>query len=157
MHYYYSGAKHWRWFYPYHYAPMISDMGNVMQKLLGNKATISEFKVDTNCSSNPEPYTPFQQLLCILPIKSLENCLPIEYSQLAKGTLKEYFPDTFEIDLNGKSVSWQAEILIPFANESTFLEAEKSLYQNGFKLNEHLTQRNTITFDYPSFSHDKSS
>jgi 5'-3' exonuclease len=26
LYYYYRGAQHWRWYYPFHYAPMISDI-----------------------------------------------------------------------------------------------------------------------------------
>lgn len=79
--YYYKGAQHWRWFYPYHYAPMISDLGaDIVNNYLGGQNVISEFKIDTHCTENTKPYTPFQQLLTILPIKSLKAFVPKEYA-----------------------------------------------------------------------------
>ena len=135
MYYYYKGSQHWRWYYPYHYAPMISDLGqDIVQTFLGGKNTITDFKVDTNCSESKEPYTPFQQLLCILPVQSLKLCLPKEYLSLAENQLSSFFPDDFEIDLNGRTLPWEAAILIPFANEKLFLEQEEGLYKGGFKI-----------------------
>lgn len=58
--YYYKGAQHWRWYYPYHYAPMISDLGsNVVKYFLGGSNVISEFKPDDHCKAEKRPYTPF--------------------------------------------------------------------------------------------------
>lgn len=44
LYYYYKGAQHWRWYYPYHYAPMISDIDNdIVLNYLSGKVTIDEF------------------------------------------------------------------------------------------------------------------
>lgn len=86
MFYYYKGAQHWRWYYPYHYAPMISDLAkDIVTTYLHGQSTITHFQTDHHCSQHKTPYTPFQQLLCILPIKSLKICLPKEYVALAEN------------------------------------------------------------------------
>ena len=61
LYYYYKGAQHWRWYYPYHYAPMISDLGkDICVNFLDGKPIITDFEVDINCTADPSPVTPFQ-------------------------------------------------------------------------------------------------
>lgn len=61
LYYYYKGVQHWRWYYPYHYAPMISDIGDdIVKNLLDGKINIDDFERDYNCSDLNVPYTPFQ-------------------------------------------------------------------------------------------------
>lgn len=105
---------------------MISDLGtNIVHDFLGGSSIIAEFKTDEHCKADPTPYTPFQQLLCIFPVKSLRAFLPSQYLALAEGVLQEYFPDDFDIDLNGRTLPWEAAVLIPFVDEDVFIEAEQ--------------------------------
>jgi len=154
--YYYRGAPHWRWYYPYHYAPLISDLGsNIVSDFLDGQTTITEFKPDTHCNPNPKPYTPFQQLLCIFPIKSIESFMPKEYAELARGPLADFFPDSFDIDLNGKTLPWEAVILIPFADEELFIAEELKKVEAGMRYTTQEQQRNTTSFIFPSYHFDK--
>jgi len=131
LYYYYKGCAHWRWYYPYHYSPMVSDLGcNIVKEFLGNKTVIHDFETDFNCPADGSPYTPFQQLLCIMPLKSIK-LLPDCYETIARGDLVEFFPEDFGIDLNGKTVAWEALVLIPFADESLFLQKEAELMRSG--------------------------
>ncbi|TKS80349.1 5'-3' exoribonuclease 1 [Collichthys lucidus] len=64
LHYYYHGVQSWSWYYPYHYAPFLSDVRNIS----GLKLTFDLEK----------PFMPFQQLLAVLPAASKE-LLPESY------------------------------------------------------------------------------
>ncbi len=60
LYYYYRGAQHWRWYYPYHYAPMIADIAdNIVQSYLCGQSVIDQFEIDSNCSEVNRPYTPY--------------------------------------------------------------------------------------------------
>jgi len=48
--------------------------------------------------------------------------------------LSEFFPEDFDIDLNGRTLPWEAAILIPFADELLFIEVEQKLFEQGMQL-----------------------
>lgn len=91
-----------------------------------------------------------------MPVKSLRAFLPREYVSLAEGALKEYFPSDFTIDLNGRTLPWEAAILIPFADEAVFIQAEATAFADGMALTAEEGKRNTISFAYPGISYDRS-
>ena len=66
--------------------------------------------------------------------------------------MSDYFPSDFEIDLNGRTLAWEAIVLIPFADEAFFIaeEAKLGLQHSGQEL-----ERNTVSFSYPSFCFDE--
>jgi 5'-3' exonuclease len=88
---------------------------NLVKDFLAGNPRISTFETDTNCPEETEPYTPFQQLLAILPIRSM-RLLPDCYRNIATNDLKDFFPDDFSVDLNGKTLAWEAIVLIPFVD-----------------------------------------
>lgn len=125
LHYYYHGCISWGWFYPYHYAPFISDIANFSN-------------VDTKFEMG-EPFKPFEQLLSVLPAAS-SSLLPQVYRHLVTSDvspLAKYFPTEVEYDLNGKQNDWEAVVLAPFIDESALLKA--SVVCNLFLTNDERT------------------
>lgn len=111
LHYYYHGVQSWSWYYPYHYAPFLSDVRNIS----GLKLTFDIGK----------PFMPFQQLLGVLPAAS-KDLLPQCYRHLMtseSSSIIEYYPLDFKTDLNGKQQEWEAVVLIPFIDERCLLAA----------------------------------
>lgn len=111
LHYYYHGVQSWSWYYPYHYAPFLSDIKN-----------ISDLKLTFNLG---KPFMPFQQLLAVLPAASKE-LLPECYRFLMTSELSpiiDYYPLDLKTDLNGKQQDWEAVVLIPFIDETCLLAA----------------------------------
>ncbi|KAJ8980060.1 hypothetical protein NQ317_012900 [Molorchus minor] len=71
------------------------------------------------------PFMPFEQLLAVLPAAS-KDLLPEAYHHLMvddDSEIKEYYPEDFETDLNGKKQEWEAVVLVPFIDEKVLLEA----------------------------------
>ncbi|XP_049332694.1 5'-3' exoribonuclease 1 isoform X2 [Astyanax mexicanus] len=111
LHYYYHGVQSWSWYYPYHYAPFLSDVRNIA----GLRLTFDLGK----------PFMPFEQLLGVLPAAS-KDLLPKCYQHLmtSEGSpIIEYYPLDFKTDLNGKQQEWEAVVLIPFIDERRLLAA----------------------------------
>ncbi|KAG9510478.1 5'-3' exoribonuclease 1, partial [Fragariocoptes setiger] len=113
LHYYYHGCVSWGWYYPYHYAPFISDVNDLAGVNL---------KFDMG-----EPFKPFDQLLAVLPPAS-SSLLPKIYRSLVMSPdspLAQYFPSEVEYDLNGKQNDWEAVVLTPFIDEGALINSTK--------------------------------
>jgi len=115
--YYTSGIPMWSWCYPWHYSPFLSDVAKYMK-------TFSCKKYDID-----EPFTPFQQLMTVLPEKSAK-LLPKPISDLMKESspvLGEFFPSEFEIDMDGKRREWEGIVLLPKINKDLFFSELKKV------------------------------
>ncbi|XP_063772070.1 5'-3' exoribonuclease 1 isoform X2 [Pseudophryne corroboree] len=129
LHYYYHGVQSWSWYYPYHYAPYLSDIRD-----------ISHLKLTFNLGT---PFMPFEQLLAVLPAASKE-LLPQAYQSLMtseESEIIDYYPQDFKTDLNGKQQEWEAVVLIPLIDETRLLDAmepcNKHLTEDEKKRNTH--------------------
>eukprot|EP00388_Colpodella_angusta_P000325 GDKJ01001222.1.p1 GENE.GDKJ01001222.1~~GDKJ01001222.1.p1 ORF type:complete len:1914 (+),score=527.19 GDKJ01001222.1:300-5744(+) len=105
--YYFKGVPSWDWFYPYHYAPWAEDVMN------------SSFARDHNYKPSFElgaPFTPFQQLMSVMP-PECANLLPPLFHNLMldlASPIKDFYPHTIQVDMEGVKVEWGGIILVPF-------------------------------------------
>ncbi|KAJ1981667.1 5'-3' exoribonuclease 2 [Dimargaris xerosporica] len=103
--YYYQGCVSWKWYYPYHYAPFASDF-----------KSIAKFDIQFELGF---PINPIEQLMSVLPAASRAS-VPEEFGKLMTDPDSEvidFYPERFQLDLNGKKFLWQAVALLPFIDE----------------------------------------
>lgn len=116
LNYYYTGICSWPWYYKYHYAPRISDL-----------STGLNVKINFELG---KPFTPFEQLMSVLPARSRE-LIPVCYRHLMTdedSPIIDFYPNDCEIDKNGKTASWEAVVLLSFVDEKRLKEAMAPLY-----------------------------
>ncbi len=114
--YYFQGCPSWDWFYPYHYAPFAADFVDLgSMKISFSKGRISR---------------PFEQLMSVLPAAS-RHAIPEVFHPLMTeedSEIIDFYPEDFELDLNGKKMAWQGVVLLPFIDMSRLLAAMDTKY-----------------------------
>lgn len=132
--YYTEGCRQWRWFFPFHYAPLASDIVDVDRVL-----RICQHEIVPD-----RPFLPWEQLLSVIPPLSAA-CLPAAIRSLmtsASSPIRDNYPDDFETDLNGKRNDWEAVVLLPFVDEDLLMEAVRSIPSSAITAEE--AERNTL-------------
>mmetsp|Transcript_12485 Transcript_12485/g.25378 ORF Transcript_12485/g.25378 Transcript_12485/m.25378 type:complete len:1416 (-) Transcript_12485:3255-7502(-) len=120
LRYYYEGCISWRWYYPWHYSPFASDLTGLD-------------RISRDIAFEPGvPFSPFEQLLAVMP-RSSAWCLPRSYQCLMldeSSPIASFYPDDFEVDMNGKKYEWESIVLLPFVDEDLLLRAVAELGTN---------------------------
>ncbi|KIW46953.1 uncharacterized protein PV06_02571 [Exophiala oligosperma] len=114
--YYFQGCPSWTWYYPYHYAPFAADFVDI------DKMTV---KFDKG-----KPFKPYEQLMGVLPASS-NHAIPKAFHPLMTdedSDIVDFYPEEFDLDLNGKKQSWKAIVLLPFIDEKRLLNAMATKY-----------------------------
>ena len=92
-------------------------------------------------------------MLSIMPLKSI-GLLPPGYGGIARSEeLRAFFPQDFDIDLNGRALPWEAACLIPFVDERRFIDNEGRMLA-GQALSEDDKRRNQIYFYFKKYRYD---
>lgn len=126
--YYFQGCASWTWYYPYHYAPFAADFVD-LDKL--------DIKFDKGA-----PFRPYEQLMGVFPASS-KHAIPKAFHPLMTeedSPIIDFYPEEFDLDLNGKKQSWKAIVLLPFIDEKRLLSAMGTKYS---ELSEEEAMRNT--------------
>ncbi len=116
LQYYFQGCPSWEWYYPYHYAPFAADFKEISEaNVTFEKGIISR---------------PFEQLMSVLPAASRDNLPDVFHSLMTNpdSEIIDFYPEEFEVDLNGKKMAWQGVALLPFIEMDRLLAAVQQKY-----------------------------
>jgi len=115
MFYYRRGLSSWSWFYPHHFPPLFVDLqrylrtGHVMRMLC-----------DGVFGNVGNPFTPFEQLVAVLPPSSGKIALPAEFHHLFgnEGPLISFFPEKIPTFTDRR----RSVVELPFIDEQELLK-----------------------------------
>lgn len=140
FYYYYKFCVSWSWFYPYYYAPLISDLCNFSTLVFDFVPSV--------------PFRPFEQLMAVLPPYSahaLPNCFrPLMEEE--NSIIIDFYPDDFHVDLAGKRFAWLGEVILPFIDDDRLKKAFSFVEE---KLTEEEKIRNSLGKSYLFYTSEK--
>ncbi|KAI9507709.1 exoribonuclease 2 [Russula earlei] len=112
--YYYQGTPSWQWYYPFHFAPFAADFDGVNN----------------------------MDLMGVFPAASRQHIPAVFHSLMIDedSPIIDFYPTSFDIDMNGKRMAWQGVALLPFIDQKRLLDAMAVHYP---KLTEEEVRRNT--------------
>ncbi|KAL8287373.1 hypothetical protein RQP46_003825 [Phenoliferia psychrophenolica] len=140
LEYYFQGAPSWQWYYPHHFSPFASDFVDVIGTL------DIEFTLGA-------PFKPYEQLMGVFPAGSRAQ-IPEPFQRLMtepESPIIDFYPEEFDIDMNGKKMLWQGVALLPFIDPARLLKAMGEKYH---ELSEAEVIRNTMGTDVLFVSQD---
>ena len=111
LEYYYRGVASWDWYYPYHYAPMVSELVNLPS-------------IDVSFTPG-RPFLPYEQLMAVQPASSCK-LLPEPFRHLMtdqNSPIHDFYPVDFQVDTEGKRAEWEGVVQIPFIDENRLIRA----------------------------------
>lgn len=136
--YYLISIPSWHWAYEFRVPPYPSD---VYSYLVNIQKDVNNITFEIN-----EPFTPFQQLMYILPSKDIEKQLPKKLLTLSndpKYLLVQYYPIDFKIDALAGEKYIYSEAILPEIDLNLFLPTIKKAEE---KLTSKEKNRNLISY-----------
>lgn len=114
--YYFKNLSSWSWYYPYYFAPLLTDLQYYLGHLIAQGQPLAPFQLD-------QPFEPFKQLMCILP-KESADLLPEQFRRhiMAPDSIlrqpTDFYPDAVDTVTYGSVRSHEAIYLIPFLDQN---------------------------------------
>lgn len=136
LNYYFYGVPSWRWHYEYRISPLISDICYVLENNIVDMNNIT-FEKD-------EPYTPFQQLMLILP-PQMADLVPSVLRPIMiddKLLCTQFYPIDFKLDVASGIKTIYSEAILPEIDEELLIGTVKK-YEEKLSVEE--KKRNTIS------------
>jgi 5'-3' exonuclease len=121
MRYYFVGCPSWRWHYRYRVSPFPSDILRVLTNKITNMNKITFVKDD--------PYTPFQQLLLILP-PQMNEIIPKALRPIMNDPMSgcaHYYPEEFKLDAVDGMKYIYTEAILPEIDDEVIMKAYDKL------------------------------
>jgi 5'-3' exoribonuclease 2 len=133
--YYFQGCPSWNWHYKYRVPPLLSDVYNLLEN---SKININDINFELGT-----PYTPFQQLMLILP-PQMNILVPKVLQPIMtddKLLCTQFYPTDFRLDVTFGMKTIYSEALLPEIDEEFLIPIIKKYEE---KLTDAEKERNTI-------------